>query len=223
MYKCFSTGSLLLFLVPLFSQVTNNQLTAGYAKAGSDLLEQAIADGQVMGLAAGFSRLGKTTWLQGAGYRDAKNQDPFTATTLTRIASIAKPFTAIAVMQLYEQGKIDLDQPLQTYLPGFPIKKEGTITVRQLLNHSAGIDDYQSTKERENTVDYPSLAAAVTLFQDRDLVAPPGTTFHYTTYGYVILGRVIESVSGLSYEEYLQTHIWAPAGMENTSIEYDGR
>ncbi|MCB9082347.1 MAG: beta-lactamase family protein [Lewinellaceae bacterium] len=214
---------ILLWLFVVFSNLAAYGQAGDYAQAGSALLQQAVDDGQVMGIAAGFSKLGKVTWSAGLGYRNAKEELPFSATTPTRIASVTKPFTAVAIMQLYERGEVDLDKPLQTYLPDFPVKQAGVITLRQLLGHTAGIDDYQSAKERENQVHYPSLAAAVALFQDRDLVAPPGTAFHYTTYGYVLLGLVIEEVSGLPYEEFLKTNIWGPAGMSNTCIEYRGR
>lgn len=141
--------------------------------------------------------------------------------TTTRIASITKPMTAVAILQLYEQNKIDLDLPIQRYLPNFPQKKAGDITIRQLLSHSSGIGGYQSDRERENTTHYADLQAALDRFQDRELLARPGTEFNYSTYNYVLLGRIIEQVSGMSYEEYLKTHIWGPAGMTQTGIEND--
>lgn len=135
------------------------------------------------------------------------------------IASIAKPMTAIGIMQLVEKEKVDLDAPLQTYLSDFPEKKEGTITLRQLLQHASGIPAYAKMKEQENTQDYPDLKAAMDIFQNRELLSKPGAEFNYTSYGYVVLGRVIEEVSGMSYEAYMQKNIWDPAGMSQTGIE----
>ena len=80
------------------------------------------------------------------------------------------------------------------------------------------MDSYQSNKERETKKEYASLEAATTIFKDRELRTAPGTAFHYTSYGYVLLGMIIENVSGLSYAEYIQTHIWDKAGMDNTGI-----
>ena len=138
---------------------------------------------------------------------------------LTRIASIAKPMTAIAILQLFEAGQLNIDSPIQEYLPDFPIKPEGTITVRHLLNHSSGIAAYQNEAEIENQIAYDSIKDAIDIFKDRALIAVPGTAFNYTTYGYVVLGRIIETVSGQSYEIYIKQNIWDVAGMTNTGIE----
>ncbi len=127
--------------------------------------------------------------------------------------------TAVAIMQLVEQGKVDLDATIQTYLPDFPIKKEGSITVRQLLQHTAGIPEYASNSERENMKHYAALSDAVAIFKDRDLTNIPGEAFHYTSYGYVVLGRVIEQVSGEEYGAYMKKRIWDVVGMPNTGIE----
>jgi len=131
--------------------------------------------------------------------------------------------TAIAIMQLYEQGKLSLDEPIQTYIPSFPKKKEGDITIWHLLQHSSGLGGYKNEKEQENRTHYPSLTDAVSLFKDRNLISTPGQGYNYTSYGYVVLGLIIESVSGMSYESYMQTNIWDKAQMHNTGVEYFGR
>ena len=187
---------------------------------GKKLLQNAIEEKQCVGIAAGFSINGIIKWQEGAGFSDTKNNQTFDTSSLTRIASITKPMTAIAIMQLYEWGKLDLEKPVQTYLPTFPVKKEGDITIRQLLQHSSGLDGYKSDKEQENKTNYPTLTDAVSIFKDRDLISVPGKAFNYTTYGYVVLGLIIEKVSGMSYEAYLQANIWDKAGMTHTGIEY---
>ncbi len=184
------------------------------------LLKDAVSNGECMGIAAGFSVNGMHKWQGGAGLSDEKSKEAFEASSLTRLASVAKPMTAIAIMQLFEQGKLDLDAPIQTYLPDFPVKKEGKISTRQLLQHTSGLDGYRSSKEQENTKNYAGLRDVVALFQDRNLVSEPGKAFHYTTYGYVVLGLIIEKVSGMSYETYLKANIWDKAGMTQTGIEY---
>lgn len=187
---------------------------------GNDLIQKAVEETQSVGIAAGFSVDGVIKWQEAAGFSDEENKKSFDPSTLTRIASIAKPMTAFAIMQLYEQGKLDLDKPIQTYLPAFPVNKEGTITTRHLLQHSSGLDGYKSEKEQENKTNYPGLADAVSIFKDRDLISEPGKAFHYTTYGYVVLGLIIEQVSGMSYESYMQQNIWDKAGMKHTGIEH---
>jgi serine beta-lactamase-like protein LACTB, mitochondrial len=197
-----------------WSQTTENAAAA----AAQALLDQAVANHQFAGVAAGFATADTIRWTGAAGYRDVAAASPFLPTTITRMASIAKTLTAVAVLQLYERGLIDLDAPIQTYLPEFPRKPQGEITTRQLLQHSSGIGGYTSGKEAESQVAYPTLAAAVALFQDRDLVSVPGQEYQYSTYGYVVLGLLIERVSGQSYEAYLQEHIWHIAGMPHTGV-----
>lgn len=204
----------------------------GFALVGQDtsfrsnantLIQAAVSEGQTVGIAAGFSMDGEIRWCAGAGHSDLANGLAFDTTTTTRIASITKAMTAVAIMQLVEQGRLDLDVPVQTYLPDFPKKKKGDITLRQLLRHTAGVGGYKNNREQENTTHYASLADAVALFKDRDLMAPPGEAFHYSTYGYVLLGHVIEKVSGMPYGDYLKTYIWDPAGMASTGIEPGGQ
>lgn len=185
----------------------------------SALLKSAVTENAVTGVAAGFSVAGKTKWANGAGYSHPEDKTPFTEYTLTRIASLVKPMTAIAIMQLYEQNKIDLDAPIQQYIPDFPVKAEGNITTRQLLNHTSGVGSYASYKEQENKKQYDKLSDAVAIFKDRVLKFSPGKNYRYTSYGYVILGLIIEKVSGMSYEAYMKKHIWEKAGMQNTGVE----
>lgn len=200
--------------ISLFGQAVTFQSKA------NGLLENAIKENQSVGIVAGLAIDRTIKWQHAAGFSNVESKIAFDTLTTTRIASIAKPMTAIAIMQLYEQGKLKLDEPIQTYLPTFPKKKEGEITIRHLLQHSSGIDGYKNNKEQENKTNYATLSDAVSIFKDRALVAAPGQAFHYTTYGYVVLGLIIEKVSGMSYEAYLQSNIWEKAQMTNTGIEY---
>ena len=183
------------------------------------LLEQLASEHQIIGVSAAYSIQGKVKWKNAVGYSHLKEKVPFTDTTLTRIASIAKPMTAIAVMQLVEKGLIDLEAPIQTYLPDFPKNKKGDITVKQLLSHTAGIPGYKNAKEAETKEEFSKLSQAVDVFKNRKLEFEPGSDFYYTTYGYVVLGLIIEKVSGLTFEAYMQKNIWEKAGMQNTGVE----
>jgi CubicO group peptidase (beta-lactamase class C family) len=204
----------LLHTIILFGQQAPFQLKA------SKLIHTAVQENQSAGLAAGFVVNGEIKWQEGAGWSDVDNNKPFDPSTVTRIASISKTMTAVAIMQLYEQGKLDLDKPIQTYLPSFPKKSEGVITVRHLLHHTSGIAGYKNNAEQENKINYTSLTDAVSLFKDRDLISVPGEEFNYTTYGYVVLGLILEHVSGLTYEAYMKANIWEKANMTNTGVEY---
>ena len=194
-----------------------------YKAKGDSLLNAAVAEGYCVGISSGFSIDGEIVWQGSAGELDLSNHTEFLPSTLNRIASIAKPITAIAILQLYEKEKIDLDASVQTYLPDFPVKSEGAITIRHLLNHTSGIGAYKSNKERENQKHFETLEEAIRVFEARDLLSIPGESYAYTTYGYVVLGRVIEVVSGLEYGTYVQNFIFEPLKMNHTGVEISGK
>ncbi|MDT7833000.1 serine hydrolase domain-containing protein [Flavobacteriaceae bacterium S356] len=191
-------------------------------KEASLLLEKFISNNVTVGAVAGYSVDGEIKWQSAVGYSDKKNRTPFNVNTITRVASVVKLFTAVAVMQLIEQGLIDLNDPIQKYVPDFPKSKFGTITIKQLLNHTSGIGGYKSGKEAETKKEYPTLADAMNVFKDRKLLFRPGSQYSYSTYGYVLLGVLIERVSETTYKEYIQTNILDKAGMKHTAIEKFG-
>jgi serine beta-lactamase-like protein LACTB, mitochondrial len=154
---------------------------------------------------------------RGYGLADLENKVPATADTVYRIASVSKPLAAVAAMQLVEKGKLDLDAPIQKYAPSFPIKAF-PITTRQLLAHLSGVRGYRRG-EGERTYHYESLTDALAVFKDDPLEHEPGTKYAYTTFGYTLLGVVIEGASGMSYPEYLLERILKPAGMLHTQVD----
>ena len=184
-----------------------------------ELLRKMTIEGTV-GASAGYSIDGNLYWRGSNGWKDKKAESPFEVNTKTRIASIAKPMTATAIMQLVERNMIELDAPVQTYLPDFPKKKKDPITIRHLLAHTSGLKGYKNAKEAENQKQYNSLWDATEVFMNRKRSFTPGSEFEYTTYGYVVLGAIIEEVSGLSFENYMQQNIWNIANMANTGVEH---
>src|SRR6266576_695609 len=156
-------------------------------------------------------------WQSGYGMADLENSVPAKAATVYRIASVTKPITAVAVMQLVERGKLDLDAPIQKYVPTFPTKP-WPITTRQLLGHLSGIRNYKGN-ENDSTRFYSSLTEALSIFKDDPLDFEPSTTFSYTTYGYTLLGTVIEGASGMSYIDYMRENVFKPAKMSHTQAD----
>ena len=206
-----------LFLILLLFGLSIQLFAQDKFNPDQNLIEL-VGEKENIGITAGYSVNGNTKWSNSAGYICLKSKTPFSTTTLTRIASISKNFTAVAVMQLVEQNLISLDAPIQNYLPDLP-KDKKQITVRQLLAHTAGISQYKDKKEIENTIHYESLNDAMKVFIQRPLLFEPGTKYFYTTYGFVVLGRILEAVSGLNYQEYMKKNIFDKAGMNNTDIE----
>ena len=162
---------------------------------------------------------GRPAWSAAFGFADPAGSVPATPRTMYRLASITKSITATAVLMLAEQGALDLDAPIQKYCPAYPVKK-WPVTARLLLAHLAGVR-HHSWKEAmwPNTTHYESITAALDVFKDDDLVAQPGTAYHYSSPGYTILGCAIEGASGASYATFVHDRIFAPAGMSSTIPE----
>jgi CubicO group peptidase (beta-lactamase class C family) len=164
-------------------------------------------------------------WTEGYGYADLENSVPATAETTYSLASITKPMTAVAIMRLAVEGKLHLDDEVQKYVPYFP-KKDHPITIRQLLGHLGGISHYTVNKKEflgpelvGHLAVHHSTEEAIAIFKYLDLVAEPGTRFHYSSYGYNLLGAAIEGASGKSYAEYMTEEIWVPLGMYDTRVD----
>ncbi|HWR50262.1 MAG TPA: serine hydrolase domain-containing protein [Bryobacteraceae bacterium] len=150
---------------------------------------------------------------EGFGMADLEHSVPATRDTVYRLASISKPITAVAALQLVERGRLDLDAPVRTYVPGFPEKK-WPVTVRHLLTHTAGIRHYGSPEEVGSTRHYSDILEPLKIFESDPLLFEPGTKFSYTTYGYNLLGAAVEKAAGMPFMEYLKENVFGPAKME---------
>jgi CubicO group peptidase (beta-lactamase class C family) len=157
------------------------------------------------------------------GYGTAGAGRPLTPDTPMYIGSTSKAFTGLAIMQLAEQGSIELDTPVRQYLPWFALadtEAAESITLRHLLSHSSGLSDLQYV-ERARLPNDASIEAGVRDLRNAQPIDPPGTTFHYFNPGYATLGAIVEEVSGQSYGDYIRQHILAPLGMERTFTDPD--
>jgi CubicO group peptidase (beta-lactamase class C family) len=168
------------------------------------------------GLAVGV-RWGRTRWVGTYGQRDLTRGLPATPRTTWRMASLTKSFTAVAVMQLVERGLLDLDADIHTWVPAWP-EQRWPVTARQLLGHLGGVTNYGRLGPSQDTGPLDT-AGAVALVADYALEAEPGTRFLYSTWAYNLLGAAIEAASGQSYGEYLQAHVFGPAGMEHAALD----
>lgn len=188
-------------------------------ETSNTLFESLINNELVVGASAGYSVNGDILWKSAIGYANRDDKQNFSLDTEVRIASITKSMTAVAVMQLVENGKIDLNLPIATYMPSFIQNGKSKITTKHILSHTSGINDYKNSKEAENKIEYKTLKDAYDVFKNRALRFEPGNEFFYTSYGYVVLGLLIEEVSGMPFETYMQKNIWDKAGMLNTGVE----
>ncbi len=160
---------------------------------------------------------GKVVYKKAVGYASLEDSIPNTCDTKFRIASFTKPFTAMLILQLVEDGRIKLDGKLADYLPEFTVDGGGKITIHQLLTHTAGITGESRIPD---LIDIEKLHYTRKELLDRimeyDLVYEPGEGREYSNFGYALLGLVIEHVTGKSYDEVMTEKICKPAGMTNT-------
>lgn len=157
---------------------------------------------------------GKIIYSEGFGYADLEQRVPGWQITKFRIGSVSKPLTSAALMKLVEQGKIDLDAPIQKYVPTFP-DKGALITPRMLAGHLGGIRHYKDG-EVDNQKHYENVVDGLERFKDDPLVVPPGTKFSYSSYGYNLLSAVIQGAAGKPFLEFEQEQVFNPLGLLNT-------
>lgn len=163
---------------------------------------------------------GKPVLEEAYGLADRERHVPNTLDTRFRIGSMNKMFTATAVLQLVQAGKVKLDAPLVTYLPDYPNKELASkVTIHQLLTHTGGTGDIFGPEYEAHRLELRALADYVNLYGNRAVAFEPGSRWEYSNYGFILLGRVIERVSGMSYYDYVAQHVYAPAGMTSSGSE----
>ena len=171
----------------------------------------------IAGLSLGIEHAGRVLYERGYGFSDLGSRAPAAARTVYRIGSLSKAFTAAAVLQLAQQGKLSLEDPIGRYIDAARSTPISTspISVEELLSHRSGIVSYTdlTTLDRYRSYAPQDLAAAAVA---RPLEFEPGTQFGYSNTNYVLLGMLIERVSGMPYADYLKTHIVAPLDLRDT-------
>lgn len=214
------------FATLLLSVATLRAQTAGVSPEKRGQIENAVssfmAAGSVPGVSVAVVLDNELAWSEGFGMADLENFVPASPTTLFRLGSISKPITAVAVLQLWEQGKLDLDAEVQKYCPEFPRKNE-RITSRELLGHLGGIRHYNVDGKGDIPEDsarhFNSMVESLQIFANDPLVDRPGNKFHYSTYGYTLLGCVLEAAASQKYVDYVKEHVFDPAGMVETQAD----
>jgi CubicO group peptidase (beta-lactamase class C family) len=195
-------------------------------------MQEFVDQNQASGIVTLVGRRGHVASLEAVGFRDAEAKDPMRADTIFRIASMTKPVTAVAVQMLEEEGKLSIEDPVEKLLPEFKgqmlqksktaeavtlVKPSRPITVRDLLTHTsglpggppAGLSDLYSKRNR-------TLAEATIAYSQMPLQFEPGTKWAYCNSGIDTLGRIVEVLSGRSYEAFLEERLFKPLGMKDT-------
>jgi len=182
-------------------------------------LEKAAAAGRFSG-AVLLARNGKPVFEQAYGLADREHNVPNRLDTRFRIGSMNKMFTATAVLQLSQAGKINLNDPIGKYLTDYPNRDVATkVSIHHLLTHTGGTGDIFGPQFDQHRLDLKQLRDYVALYGQRAPEFEPGSRHVYSNYGFILLGVLIERVSGQSYYDYVRQHIFVPAGMKRTDSE----
>lgn len=192
------------------------ELSAVHASRVDAALQRAMATYHVPGAQIEIVSGGNVVYRKAYGTAKLSTRTPVTPTTRFEIGSITKQFTAAAIVQLVEAGKLSLDDPLDKYIRLYPPARN--VTVRQLLWQISGIPNYTVVKKFVVIAAHsrPSFAAMIKLIERKPLRFAPGSRWEYSNTNYILLGRIVELVSGQSYSDYLFSHVIKPAGMNST-------
>lgn len=223
-----------LVLIPFISAAFGQTGTPGIAPF-DQVMTNLMSTYGVPGAALAITRNGQLIMARGYGVMDQENNVPAQPDTLFRIASLSKTITSVTVMHLVEAGKLSLDQPAFALLPDLQAvggkdkdPRLATITIRQLLTHSGGWDAEKSGFDPTGSQAFiagqmgvPSPVSSdnmVRYMRGQTLDFDPGTHYAYSNFGYDVLGRIIDRVTGMSYEQYVRTNVFAPMGITSARI-----
>jgi len=182
------------------------------------IIQSYVADHKFMGSVL-VARDGKTLLDKGYGFANLEWQIPDTPTTKFRIGSITKQFTAASILLLEERGKLKTDDPVKKYMPDAPAAWD-KVTIFHLLTHTSGIPSFTSFPDLpKRQLEAMTPQQLVDWFRDKPLEFEPGTKWNYSNSGYVLLGYLIEKISGQSYADFVQQNIFTPLGMKDSGYD----
>ena len=203
------------------SNVASDPDVLGAERLFSAWLEGQIAYRGLPGVVVGVVADQQLVWAKGFGFADVNAKKPMTPATKFRMASHSKLFTATSIMQLREQGKLRLDDPVSKYLTWFQLKPagddDGPITIEQLLTHASGLP--REAGAHWTTLEFPTEDEVRKIMTDRQAAFAPQTRWKYSNLAYTIAGMVVEAVSGEQYADYVQRHIFQPLEMTSSSVD----
>ncbi len=185
-----------------------------------DSILQAFAKKDMFAGSVSISKNGTTLLSKGYGMANYSYDVPNTAQTKFKLASVSKQFTAMAIMMLQEQGKLNVEDKLTKYISDYP--NGDKITIHHLLTHTSGIYNFTNDTNYESIMVQPhTLTKIISYFKDKKLDFEPGEKFSYSNSGYILLSYIIEKASGKTFPEFITTQIFEPLGMKNSGV-FDG-
>lgn len=188
-------------------------------RADLEPIVQAAYSADAPGAAVIVVLKGKTLYRGARGLANIELDVPLRPESVFRIGSVTKQFTAAAILLLAEEGKLSLSDPITKFLPDYPVQGH-LVTIRHLLSHTSGIPNYTELPEWQPTMrNDVSVQQLIDVFKNKPFDFAPGEHWKYDNSGYILLGAIIEKVSGQSYPEFLSTHIFEPLGMKSSRYE----
>ncbi|NND73093.1 MAG: beta-lactamase family protein [Rhodothermales bacterium] len=201
--------------------LSNPVLAQSDAGALDAVTHRFFSESEMPGLSVSVAEGGTLIFSRGYGYADLEQHvRVLPGESRFRIGSVSKTMTALAVGKLVQAGKLDLDAPVQRYVPSFPEKK-WPITTRMVAGHVAGVRHY-SGDEFLSQRRYESVLEGLTIFENDTLVFEPGTRYSYSSYGWNLVSAVVEGASGIDFLTYMQDSVFVPAGMIRTVADHTG-
>ncbi len=186
-------------------------------EAAAALVEGIRFASGIPGMSAAVAIDGEIVWSQGFGSANLEQDVAATGQTKYRVGSISKMLTTGGVAVLLENGKLDLDAPVQIYVPSFPVKPEGVITTRLLTAHLSGISHYRPLDPPDwRRPHYDDVVASLKEFQDHALVHAPGTKYQYSSYAWNLVSAVVQGAAGTPFLEFMLASVFEPIGMRDT-------
>jgi CubicO group peptidase (beta-lactamase class C family) len=196
---------------------------ASVAREIDSYLNSLVAENKLSG-AVLVAKDGVTVASKAAGIANKATGAPITLDTKFNLGSLNKMFTAVAIAQLAQAGRLSFNDPISKHLPDYPNKEVADkVTIHQLLTHTSGMGMYWNEKFMAQREKMLTVAAHLPLFASDPLLFPPGEKFQYSNSGYMVLGAIIEKLSGQDYYSYVQEHIYKPAGMADTGFYQPGK
>ncbi len=195
---------------------TKNMPEADVARAVQSFLDDRAAHGDFSGSVL-VAKNGKPVFEKAYGLADTSRNTPNRIDTKFNLGSMNKMFTAVAIAQLAERGKLSFDDLVGKHLPDYPNRDVATkVKIHHLLTHTSGLGSFWNEKFDAKRISVRSVADYLSLFVDEPLGFEPGARFEYSNAGFVVLGAIVEKVSGQSYDDYVRAHVFKPAGMAST-------
>jgi serine beta-lactamase-like protein LACTB, mitochondrial len=204
--------------VPSTAAAADTDRYAGPVEASRRLARALVAGDNLPGLSVAVAVDGEIVWAEGFGWADVDSRTPVTPLTRFRLGALSKPLTAVAAALLHDRGRLDLDAPVQRYVPAYP-EKRWTVTTRRLMGDVAGVHRIRGDNNDAMPVNHcENLDEAVAMLADDPLLFEPGTQHRYSIWGWVLVSAVVEAAAGEPFTRFMVRQVFEPLGMERTVV-----